>query len=90
LGLAGLDIGQGYAPLFGPINQRPADTFRAIVDPNGQGLTSPLNDPIKSADNTRARPNLSGAGHWKPVGKPKPPSFNISTASISRAEGIQH
>jgi hypothetical protein len=28
LGLAGLDIGQGYAPLFCPIDQRPADVFR--------------------------------------------------------------
>ena len=55
LGLAGLDIGQGYAPLFCPIDQRPADIVRTIVDPNGQGLTSPLNDPIKSADNTLGR-----------------------------------
>jgi len=28
--------------------------------------------------------------HEKPAAKPKPPSFNISTASITRAEGIQH
>ena len=34
---------------------RPTDIFRTIVDPNGQGLTSPLNDPIKSADNTLGR-----------------------------------
>ncbi len=61
LGLAGLDLGQGYAPLFCPIDQRPADIFRAIVDPNGQGLTLPLNDPIKSADNTVAHPAAAAA-----------------------------
>jgi hypothetical protein len=34
--------------------------------------------------------NWSGAGHGKPAAKPKPRSFNTSTASITRAEGIQH
>ncbi len=55
LGLAELDIDLGYALLLCPIDQRPTDVSRAIVDPNGQGLTLPLNNPMKSADNTLSR-----------------------------------
>jgi integrase len=37
-----------------------------------------------------SRLNRSGAARGKPVARPKPPSSNTSTASITRAVGIQH
>jgi transposase InsO family protein len=46
--------------------------------------------PLSRRSSKLSRPSWSGAGFGKPVAKPEPPSFNTSTASITRAEGIQH
>ena len=45
--------------------------------------------PLSRRSSKPSRQNWSGAGHGKPAAKLKQASFSISTASITRAEGIQ-
>ena len=47
LGLAGLDVLDGDAPLFGPDQQLATDVFRAVVDPCGAWLAAPFDDPVQ-------------------------------------------
>jgi hypothetical protein len=49
LGLAGLDMLDGYSSLLRPRQERATDQFRAVVDTNGEGLSSPLDDTVQRA-----------------------------------------
>ena len=46
--------------------------------------------PLSRRSSRSSGPSWSGAGQGKPAAKPKTPSFNTSTASITRTAGIQH
>jgi hypothetical protein len=49
-GLSGLEMLDGNPRLLSPISQLFTDVFRAIVNPNGPGLSAPFQDAVKAAD----------------------------------------
>ena len=52
LGLSGLDMLDGNPMFLGPFRQLSTDVFRAIVHPNGAGLSAPFNDAVKAPDDS--------------------------------------
>jgi len=55
LGLARLDVAQGYTPLFRPFHKLATDIFRPVVDPYCHGLAAPFDDLVQAADNALGR-----------------------------------
>ena len=55
LRLAWLDVRQGDAVLFSPIQQRGTDLFRAVIHADGLGLALPLDDVVQAAGDPLCR-----------------------------------
>lgn len=55
LRLAGLDVVEGNALIFGSDSQCRTDVFRAVIDPDGQRLTAPLDDLVQRPDHALGR-----------------------------------
>ena len=49
LGLAGLDMLDGYSVFPGPYQQLATDVFRAVVDPDDLWLAAPLDESVMNS-----------------------------------------
>ena len=50
VGIEPSDVLDGDAPFLGPDQQLATDVFRAIVDPDGAGLSAPFYDAVQAAN----------------------------------------